>query len=114
MRPKTACFCSVFLLLTACATRHQRLAQTMPSWVGKPVAEVIQVWGPPSTVYDDGPGKVYVWHEHVVRTVGGGGGRVRPDGRISADPTVTINRNYYRMFWVNKDGVIVRWKAGAN
>ena len=108
MRPKIACFCSVFLLLTACATRHQRLAQTMPSWVGRPVAEVIQVWGPPSTVYDDGPHKVYVWHEHVVRTVG---------GAAVGDPdmsTTTVNRNYYRMFWANKEGIIVRWKAGAN
>lgn len=61
----------------------------MSSWEGKPIAELIDQWGPPTRVTPDGRGgMVYIWEQY--KRVG--------NGCIAS-----------RMFWVDSTGIIYKW-----
>ena len=95
------------LCATGCANRNKQLTKVMESWMGHDIKEVIESWGPPSTVYDEAELKVYVWNSQSSFTLPG-----RTSGK-TVYPGQTITRNHYRMFWVNQDGKVVRWKFGT-
>lgn len=113
---------SFLVSLSACAAHYNRkTAVMMDLWIGKPVTQVIEEWGPPTTVYDEGSQKVYVWHSS--RTSGGGSysqqiptgtrdaaGHLETKTVVHGAPVRTVNT--YRMFWVDADGTIKRWKFG--
>jgi hypothetical protein len=91
----------------------------MEAWLNpyrsRPVAEFIAKHGPPSTVYDEGDKKVYVWsRDHTRQTPG----RVQNNdyGQGVKNQTVysghTRTRNYYEMAYVDKFGNITDWKWG--
>lgn len=103
-------------LLAGCAARYNRqMTDLMSPWVGKPISSVIQQWGPPNTAYDDEAGKNYVWHRQQTITLPGQTSS-RPNyntGRYHVEPGQTITRKEYRLFVVNKDGVIAAYKFGT-
>src|SRR5579872_5643751 len=108
--------CTIALLLaalTGCAARYERrMTQMMEPWVGKPVSQVIEKWGPPTTVYEEAPYKVYVWHSSD--TYGGGSHPQRQynystrtwEEKQVATPVHTSNS--YRMYWVAADGACAK------
>lgn len=79
----------------------------MAAFVGAPIAEVTNVWGPPSTVYEEPPYKVYVWHSSRVRSTPV---YTDPYGKVRGG--MVHSTNSYRMFWVGADGRVARWKFG--
>ncbi len=68
-------------------------------WSGHKISEMVNAHGAPSLVYDDPEAKltVYVWNSQVIWTSGGGAVQDR-----------------YRMFWVDSEGSITKWKAGKS
>ena len=112
---KRASLLLMLLLLVGCAARNrQQMAQQMDNWIGKPVTQAVDQWGPPSTVYEEAPYKVYVWRSS---TTTGGGSHAAQEWNYKThqmeqvqktSPVHTFNR--YRMFWVNEDGTIAKWK----
>ncbi len=107
----------MLLFLVGCAAhRREQTAQIMDAWVGKPVTQAVENWGPPSTVYDEAPYKVYVWHSTVTR---GGGSHQGQQWNYQTHQWEQVQKtnpvhtsNTYRMFWVNQDGTIAKWKDG--
>jgi hypothetical protein len=109
------------LSLISCAAQYnRRMTQMMEPWIGKPVTAVIAAWGPPATVYDDAPYKVYVWHSTDTR--GGGsyttqaqsvnpvGGKVETHDVVHTVPVRTSNT--YRMYWVGTNGNCAKYRFG--
>jgi hypothetical protein len=107
----------MLLLLAGCAAHHrEQTAQVMDTWVGKPVTQAVDNWGPPSTVYDEASYKVYVWHSSSTR---GGGSHGATQYNFNTHQWDTVQKsspvhtsNRFRMFWVNQDGTIAKWKYG--
>ena len=106
------------ITLAGCAARSNRqMTQEMNSRVGQNIAQVIDAWGPPSTVYDEDQSKVYVWSSQNSfttpgrsRTVTYGPGTTRERNY----PGVTITRNDYKMLWVDAGGTVTKWRIGSN
>ena len=108
MQPRTvALVAAVALALSGCASA---INETMDSWMGHHVSELIQSWGPPTRTTPDGKGgKVYIW-EHVI-DAGQRPGRVRvtPGGATYTEPErITSTRT--RMFYVDRNGRIYSWR----
>jgi hypothetical protein len=109
---------SAFVCLIGCAARYnQHMTRMMEPFMGKPITEVTEAWGPPTTVYDEPPYKVYVWHSN--RTYGGGS---HPQSRYnygtgkweSQQVSVPVRtENTYREYWVDSDGNCVKYKFGS-
>ncbi len=100
------------------ARYNRQVTADMSPWVGKSITSVIQEWGPPDSVYEE-PSSVgaknYVWKRRQTINLGGETSR-RPNyntGRYDVDPGQTINRTHYRLFVVDKDGVITGYKFGV-
>jgi len=83
---------------------QKRMTMVMTSWTGHPVNEVIGVWGPPNTVYDNHDGtRSYVWNtttQYPSRTQG---------KYIYPGATFT----HYWLFVVNTEGKIIGWRFGT-
>jgi hypothetical protein len=118
----TAVFSLVACLVGCTGVYNRRMTQMMQPYLDRPVTAVVEAWGPPTTVYDEAPYKVYVWHSS--RTSGGGtysqqiptGGRDAA-GNIQTKTVVhggnVYTSNTYRMFWVGADGNCVKYKFGT-
>jgi hypothetical protein len=107
--------------LTGCAARMNR---AMMSWQGHNFNDLIASWGPPNQVFDDGSGgRIMVWTEarsyttpgsSTTRTTGSAtatGNTVwgSATSRTTYNPGQTYQWRVYRMFWMNRDGVIYKW-----
>ena len=115
---KKACYVLFSVFLTGCAARYNiQMTGVVESWMGHNVKEVIESWGPPSTVYDEPPNlKVYAWHSQQSFTLSGDVQTIDYGSGVkqqTVHPGRTITKNHYKMFWVNPDGVIVKWKFGT-
>jgi hypothetical protein len=108
----------LLLSLIGCAGRYnQRMTLMMEPFIGKPITQVTEAWGPPTTVYDESPYKIYVWHSS--RTNGGGS---HPQTQYNQQTrawektqvsTPVHTSNTYRMFWVGSDGTCAKYKFGS-
>ena len=110
------------IFLSGCITAH--INKVMKSWEGCHYGNLIAKWGPPQMVFDDGydgriliytavrsfvsPGRAttyttgsataydnYIWGSATSRTV--------------YTPARLYGYTAYRMFWINKKGIIYRW-----
>ena len=90
--------------LISAAGRYNR--STMEPFLGKPVTAVIAAWGTPTTVYDEGEYKVYVWHS--TRTFGGVS--YTTGNQTYSSPVSTVHK--YGKYWVKPDGTCAKYTFG--
>lgn len=101
-----------------------RINKVMASWERHHYSDLIASWGPPQQVFDDGAGgRILVWTATRSYTVPGQatthttGSATAYDnyiwGSATSETTYTPAQTYgwraYRMFWINRDGIIYRW-----
>lgn len=91
------------LSLPACSAR---INKQMGSWMGQHESELIASWGPPDRVIEDGHGgRILAW---VAERATSSGSAQHWENMTTAQATTSTRRSY-RMFWVNRDGVVYRW-----
>ena len=83
----------------------------MKSWMGNHQGSLIDSWGPPDRITDDGRGgRILIWEKYV-RTgqTPGRWGTNWFGGRVYTAP---VEQSYTRsrMFWVNADGIVYSWR----
>jgi hypothetical protein len=98
--------------------------EVMNSWMNHHYSDLIESWGPPSQVFDDGQGgRILIYSENRSWTVSGSAHtRTTANATIydnsiwgsansitTYDPPKTYSYNAYRMFWINNKGYIYRW-----
>jgi hypothetical protein len=112
-------FVVVSILLTiGCASRVNK---TMKSWEGAQMNQLLEKWGPPQQVFDDGSGgRVFVYvfdrefttpghawtHGQIVEY----GNQLWLRAYTTYTPPQTNGYTAYRMFWINRQGKIYRWQ----
>ena len=97
-------------ILSGCATDKQRAEETnklMASWVGSHQSDLIAKWGPPSRTASDGNGGSILIYE-AMGQIPGQVYRV-PFGGLNYTAPQQVAR-WSRMFYVNPQGVIYRWR----
>jgi len=110
-----------FVVTSGCAARINKV---MASWERQHYSDLIARWGPPQQVFDDGAGgRILVWTAIRSYTVPGRA-TTETTGRATAydnyiwgsatshttyTPAQTYGWTAYRMFWINRDGIIYRW-----
>lgn len=101
-------FLVAFLLLSGCAGR---IEVVMESWVGAHESELVERWGPPDSVVSDGKGGTILTYEGAGK-VGESRGQVKVNavGRVTVTSPKQHTYKRYRMFYVDKDGIIYSWK----
>ncbi len=101
---------------------HQREMYVEGSVVGRHVSQVLQEWGRPTSVVEDGDGgKIYAYDNPISRQRGEftPGYEVRDqfgnvlEQKASRDTRTTSNFVLYKDLYVNADGVIVRFDTGT-
>ena len=109
----------VIVLLFFCAgcLTSQKMDETMKSWEGSNIDNLIASWGPPSQVLDDGRGgKIMTWAESRsytspgrATTFGAGAG----SSYTNYSPGQTTTWTNTRTFWVDKNGTIYKsaWRG---
>jgi hypothetical protein len=110
------------LILVGCVGRINRV---MNSWVGSHYSALVASWGPPDQILVDGSGgHILSWtgtrsftvpgsattQSTGTATVSGNTASGQASSQTIYNPPVTYTRRVYRMFWVNADGVIYKWK----
>lgn len=131
MRNETALLL-VAVLTTSTVGCAGRINETMASWEGAHVSQLIGSWGPPSQVMDDGKGgMVYVYSTTrswttpgtaTTKTTGQATANVWGTNRYATGsatgsststttytPAQTYGYNAYRTFFINESGVIYKW-----
>ena len=114
----------IFLIwCSGCGLSGKRISETMESWKGHHVSDLIASWGPPQQIVDDGRGgSIYVWKQHVsipwtkgystekgtITNYGGNTSYYR--NRTTYTPPTNLEWDRTRMFWVNKRGIIYHWQ----
>ncbi len=108
-------------LFTACAAH---VDETMRSWEGHQFSDLVASWGPPQQVFDDGSGgKILVYAgkrrwtspgQATTTTTGsvygyGGIANLSAYSTTTYRPPEQYGYTAYRMFWVDRSGVIYRW-----
>lgn len=92
---------------------------TMEVWMDAHYADLIDSWGPPQRVFDDGSGgQVMVWVKnresivpgHVVDNVVDYDDDGSPRAFANYRPTQIYEYQVWRAFWVNSSGTIYRWE----
>lgn len=108
------------------------VSRKMESWIGRPRAELLMAWGPPSQIYPDGVGgeivvyaenRTYVSPGHATTTTTGSataysyGNTAQAYGSAQSNTTYTPPQVHqwtaYRMFRLGSDGRIISysWKG---
>lgn len=96
------------LLLMGCASK---INEMMDSWVGHHQSDLIAQWGPPNEVSSDGQGgAILIYYKWV--DLGQKPGEINTDMMGNATYTAPEKRGYrrVRMFYVNAEGFIYRWR----
>ena len=112
MHRRTVVACFLALGLVACKAGVP--PQKVEAWVGRPAADLVREWGPPTKEVDDAGQRVLVYEE-VERTGSAAFSReVSPrysGGSGIAPPPSTVGYNSYArsyLFWVDATGKISR------
>ena len=95
--------------LFGCAYKstYKSTNEIMNSWMGSHISQVIQSWGPPTQITDDGAGgKIYIWSEQVIIPNALG---TLFDGPTHKSPQHIIER--VRMFYVRPNNIVYHWLA---
>ncbi len=112
--------CALLLpYVTGCMTTA-KMNETMSSWEGSPIGDLIAVVGPPSQVIDAGGGaRIYCFDASVSLVLPGTtstygnaytyGNQTSFSAFSQRSPGSTIPISRIRMFWAKEDGIIYRW-----
>jgi hypothetical protein len=114
----------VVLLLVGLVGCVARMNRVMSSWVGNSYGNVIAAWGPPDQVLDDGSGGKILVYTRVRSYTAPGTATTQTSGTAAANgstlygtatstttytPGQTYSWKIYRMFWLDKNGIVYRW-----
>ena len=88
----------------------KRISDTMASWVGHHKSTLIQSWGPPTSISDDGQGGevfTYTYKRNMNTTH-----NTTYNKYNNSLNTISRNNSYQaiRMFYINKQGKIYHWR----
>ena len=112
----------LIFLLSSCITAN--INKMMKSWETHHYGELIAKWGPPQQVYNDGyGGRILIYTSQRQFSTPGksttyttGKATVYDNyiwGSATSSTVYTPPKVYgytaYRMFWINKNGIIYRW-----
>ena len=108
MKKILSIFLLIVFLFSGCFTK--RISETMQSWVGHHKSSLIQSWGPPSSISDDGKGgEIYIYNfNRNLNTT-----HTTTYNQYNNSLNTTSRNNSYtanRMFFINKDGNIYNWR----
>ena len=108
------------LMLGGCAAK---INETMNSWTGSHISEVIQSWGPASRTSPDGKGgTIYIWETYVDLGTSPGthsqsiycppslGGYTSCQGTGTYTQPQQQGWNRVRMFYTDQNGIIYTWR----
>lgn len=96
------------LAVPGCAGRMNR---RMNSWIGHHQSELIQSWGPPTTVVSDGNGgSILIYGSHVDLGQSPGVASVDPYGNVRYTTPQQRGYSRTRMFYVDSRGIIYHWR----
>jgi hypothetical protein len=105
---------SIFILLWCVINLLGCVSQSklMNSWVGKTKAELYKNLGKPNTITDDGQGGEILIYSST-ENMGQNTGTMYSNGGNGVNYYTTPQKRQYsriKMFYVNKSGIIYRWK----
>ncbi len=102
-------FLIIFMALSLLGCAYKSTSEIMNSWKGSHISQVIQSWGPPTQVTEDGAGgKIYIWRPQPITL---------PDTPasphlIDVRPLIVEQHNKsYKMFYVRPNGTVYYWRA---
>jgi hypothetical protein len=117
----------VILILVALTVSYgcaERINQVMSSWDGHHFSDLIEKWGPPSQIFDDGnEGRIFNYDLDRSYVTPGTSNTYTSEsaniygnsifGSSNSYTTFTPSQIYsyksYRIFWINRDGYVYRW-----
>lgn len=114
--------CIALVMTGTAGCTSVNVSQTMQAWVGHHYSELIVAWGPPDRKFSDGRGgQIFIYtrtlpwvppatstttyQQNVTR------GSVIGQSTTVYDPAVLRQYTSYRMFWIDKDGIIYSWAS---
>lgn len=125
MRRRLWTACAVLLLtLPASGCLTGRVNKVMSSWQGAQFSQLIMSWGPPQAIYDDGQGGRILVYTSTRQFVTPGQSTTMTTAQATAygnqiwgqaqsvtqyRPPQVSGYTAWRMFAVNRDGVIYNW-----
>jgi len=92
------------------ASKVKKMNNIMNSWVGVHKSDLIRAWGPPSRYESDGSRGEILIYEYRTGYQLPGTAYIGQDGNLYYTNPTQINRDSYRMFYVNKKGIIYYWR----
>lgn len=114
---RIAAVITVALALLVCA--NAKKPKDPKDWTGHKISEVVDSQGAPSTVYDDAETKlkVYVWTSAKIWQGQGTAHTINYGSGVQhtvVNPGAMGIKSRYKMFWVDSDGMITKWKQGRS
>lgn len=104
-KERTVALCCISLTLAVSVGCANRINKMMTSWVGHHYSELLESWGAPDRIVEDGRGgKIIVYEEYVG---GGSRGCVSPSGHVRLRNTGYVRK---REFFTDQDGIIRAWR----
>ena len=104
----------IFMVLSFFGCAYKSNTEIMNSWMGSHISSVIQSWGPPTQITDDGAGgKIYIWRPQPIPL---------PPESPYATAQEQLNTTYrriaiqahnrrHKMFYVRPNGIVYHWRA---
>lgn len=100
----------LFVAFSLLGCAYKSTNEIMNSWMGSHISQVIQSWGPPTHITEDGAGgRIYIWRPQPMAL---------PDTPpasphlIDVRPFIVDRHNKsYKMFYVRSNGIIYYWRA---
>jgi hypothetical protein len=101
------CATALILVIAGCVSPSKK----MQSWVGHDQSELIASWGPPQSTASDGAGGTVLMYTSYL-DLGQRPGQIAYGGYGNYYYTAPQERGHERtrMFYVNSDGIIYRWR----
>lgn len=97
------------VILVSCVSSKVQTREVMDSWVGHTKQELLMSWGPPARVSSDGAGGEIIVYARQVYIPPQTSTFYDSYGGSSTSTLPAVNYWDYRMFWINKDGIVYHW-----
>lgn len=126
-------FLIIFMALSFLGCAYKSTSEIMNSWKGSHISQVIQSWGPPTQITEDGAGgHIYIWRPQPIAPPPP---TIQKQGVVRWNPllqqyeyveetspkqtlndtiqriAVDIHNRSYKMFYVRSNGIVYYWRA---
>ncbi len=117
--------CSIFKGIGDFFSPGEKISETMASWLNNHYSQLLASWGPPQQVFDDGLGGRILNYTMNRQFYFPGTSQTNTTARVTSydnyiwgsatsrtvyNPARIYGYTAYRMFWINKNGIIYNWK----